>query len=367
MIKISFFSPSSYPLFKPNYGIPHGGAELQMFLLATSLSDKKKLEISFLTGNYGQNKYENHKGIKLIRSISLPNYENIFVKLLKTIRLFFILKKNKPDLIISTAANTIIGLIAYYSKILKIKHIHRTAHQKDVDLSWIKANGIKGKIYKYGLENANLITVQSRDYQELLQKTHNLKSEILKNGFIIKKPKSNIKNTILWVGRFQKWKNPDMLINLANKIPEEHFTMICPYNKKDKKAWEKLKQKAEEIKNVSFIEKVPFNEIQKFFNKAKLFINTSDFEGFPNTFLQAAQAKTPIVSLNVNPDDFLNKYNCGIFCANNFEKMYLETKNLIQNKKETETKGENAFKYLKENHDINIIGKKFENIIKSIL
>ncbi len=158
-----------------------------------------------------------------------------------------------------------------------------------------------------------------------------------------------------------------MLLELALNLKSEHFTMICPYNKKDKVEWEKLKQKANDIGNITFIEKVPFNEIQDYFNKAKLFVNTSDYEGFPNTFLQSAQAKTPIVSLNVNPDNFITEKECGIFADGDFNKMVEETKKLLQNEFKLENKGENCLNYLKKNHDITIVVKQLEQIINKTI
>ena len=45
-------------------------------------------------------------------------------------------------------------------------------------------------------------------------------------------------------------------------------------------------------------------------NGAKLFINTSDLEGFPTTYLQAWQRGVPVLSF-VNPDDLINPNRLG--------------------------------------------------------
>ena len=143
--------------------------------------------------------------------------------------------------------------------------------------------------------------------------------------------------------------------------------MICPYVKSDFTDWTNLKLKATEIKNLTFIEKIPFFEIQSYFNDTEIFVNTSISEGFPNIFLQAALAKMPIISLNVNPDNFITKYNCGYYCENNFEKLLLHCKLLIYDKNLIIEKGENALKFLKENHDIKKTSVEFKSIIESVL
>jgi len=162
-------------------------------------------------------------------------------------------------------------------------------------------------------------------------------------------------------------KNPDLFLKLAILFPDEKFVMICPYDISQKENWEKLKSRTDEIDNLTFIKKVPFYEIQKYFNKALLFVNTSDFEGFPNTFLQAAQGKTPVISLNVNPDNFITEYDCGSFADGSFKKMVSGIKNLLENNNDRTKKGENLFRYLKENHDFKKNGQKLNNIIERIL
>ena len=112
------------------------------------------------------------------------------------------------------------------------------------------------------------------------------------------------------------------------------------------------REKQKKIENLEFIEYVPFDEIDEYFQKAKIFVNTSIKEGFPNTFIQAAKNKTPIISLNVNPDNFLNEYNCG-FCSNDdFGEMNKILNKVLNDDDLYKQISENVCNYAKGNHDI---------------
>jgi glycosyltransferase involved in cell wall biosynthesis len=67
------------------------------------------------------------------------------------------------------------------------------------------------------------------------------------------------------------------------------------------------------------LEWIPFEEVERLFAQALVLINTSLFEGFPNTFLQAGKYAVPLLSLQVDPDGFIEGYECGIVARGRFD------------------------------------------------
>lgn len=364
-IKICFFLTYAYALFNPDSKHTHGGAEIQLSLIAKELAKSKDFEIIFIVGDFGQKKIEIIDNIKLIRTFNPQPNDSKIKKLWQAFRYFYLLIKLSPNIVVSSTANALTGIITFYCKVFKKKSIFRVAHINNVNTRYINEMGILGKIYRFGLENSDSIITQTEQQKNALFKYHKRESNIIKNlVFSDVCNKVVKKNHIFWVSRNQSWKNPELFINLSVKFPDEKFIMICPQNSpQSEKEWKILKEKAESTSNMVFIERVPLNEIQKYFDKAKVFVNTSDFEGFPNTFIQAGLGKTPILSYIVNPDNFINEWDCGFVCDGSMQSM-IENLNILLNDNNTwELKSRNVYEYVKSEHNAEVGIKKFKSII----
>ena len=115
--------------------------------------------------------------------------------------------------------------------------------------------------------------------------------------------------------------------------------------------YQKIQQEAKAIHNVEFIGQIPHSEIEKYYSKASIFVNTSNIEGFPNTFIEAWLFRMPVVSLEIDPDEVISKNNLG-FHSKTFNQMVRDVKTLISNKNLREQMGTNGLYYVKREHNI---------------
>jgi len=343
-IKVCFILRPAYALFNSNSNSNFGGAEVQFYLIAKELAKDTRFEVYFIVGDFNQKDIERKQNIVIIKGYKKNKISSI-LKLIKVVR------KINADYYFITGPKGTNGLIGYLCKKLDKKLAYRTASEIDCNGDFIKNHFFEGILYLYGLKKATFLITQNYSHKQLLEEKHKLNSQVIKNSFCIPKPTKTSKKFILWVSRFDYMKRPEVFLYLAKNFPNERFIMICPSKMEDHKYLLLIKE-SNKIKNLKFIKKVQFNKIQKYFNKAKVFVNTSDFEGFPNTFIQAGIGKTPILSLNVNPDKFLDSYQCGICVNGDVNKMKENLSSILSNTKKRQKMGNNAYKYVQKNHDI---------------
>jgi len=373
-IKICLVSLYAYHYFNSKIKSQFGGAELQLYNLATELAKDSNFDIHFIVGDFGQPDFETREGVKLYKFFNPRKKLKYFRAIFGFYCLWKLLKKNNADIYIQRAAGLETGEVALYCRKNKKRFVYMAANDEDVMekrpsyfrkgfMSWIR-----WWLFKVGLRNTKLVFVQNNKQKEILKKNYNKEGIIRKSAHYIKEiSELELKSFTLWVGKADMaTKQPEIFIELAKEFPNEKFVMVCPISN-DINYFEKIKKQAKEVPNLKFIDYVPFNEIDDYFLKAKIFINTSKTEGFPNTFIQAAKNKTPILSLNVNPDNMLERYKIGFCTNNNFEKLKNKLKELLKNKTLWQKMAENAYRYAIENHDIKKIIRQDKKILLNLV
>jgi glycosyltransferase involved in cell wall biosynthesis len=364
-IKVCFVSPFAYSLFTPEADLKFGGAEVQMYLLANELAKDEDFDVNFVVLDLGQKRKEEYNGVKVHKAYKRGrSFLNLIRAPLKLIATLF---KICPDVVISRAAGVEVGFSCLYTKFFSKEFIYSIACDKDVDKSFFQ--GLRGRIFKFGLENADYYIAQSQKQVDILERTYNREFnniQVIPNGFYLGNKDSDSKEFILWVGSSMGLKRPEIFADLAEKFPEERLVMIMAKSKAAPEKWKEIEQRVKDIENLELIEQVPFQEIDDYFAKSKVFVSTSTAEGFPNTFLQAMIVKTPILSLNVDPDGFIEKTKCGFSCEDSVEELQEKLKQLLENKEMRERMGKNGYGYITKNHDINKNIQEWKQVIKKI-
>src|SRR5260221_1608868 len=106
---------------------------------------------------------------------------------------------------------------------------------------------------------------------------------------------------VLWVSNIRREKRPDRILELAQRLPEARIHMVGGSLPDEESLFRDVKQAAAARSNVSFHGRLSYWGANRLYGRAKLLVNTSDVEGFPNSYLQAWIRGVPVVTL-IDPD-----------------------------------------------------------------
>lgn len=379
-IKICFIDFYAYSLFNPESKIVFGGAQVQLFLLSRALSKNPEYEIVFVTDDQKEHGIERHEAItvhKFLRSSTFSsgstgmlfalltkvpgmNYIPFFINFLEKLRIM------NADIYIQRAAGAETGIIALISKLLGKRFIYMVAHDFDVSGEFVKRNGIRGKLFNLGIRLADAIVCQSNEQLQKLPSVLKKKTICIKSAYPLNSGECSPKAGVLWVGRSESWKQPELFLDLAEAFPREQFTMIAPPADSNPKLFQTIKERAGIYPNVRFIERVPFGDIDAYFKAAKIFVSTSTHEGFPNTFIQAVKNKTPLLSLHVNPDSMITRHNLGFHAKGNMSEMISSLKILLENNELWKKYSEYSFRYAEREHNIQRSAEQYKKLFSKV-
>jgi glycosyltransferase involved in cell wall biosynthesis len=221
------------------------------------------------------------------------------------------------DLYVMRCASPQVAYARVATRLLGRKLIYLAAHDQDVNGGYAAQQGVWGRRFEWGLRRADEIVCQHGEQAMQLQRRYRRTPSLIRSFCPVEAgPARAMPRTyILWMARLDEWKQPSLFIDLAERFPQEVFLMVGPASETNPRALDEWGGRIGALPNLRFEPGVPFEESSLLFAQAKIFVNTSRGEGFPNTFLQAAACGTPIVSWCVNPDGMLTRHQMGI-CAN---------------------------------------------------
>lgn len=342
---VCFVSLDVYPLLNPNAPGVQGGSEVDFYMLATELAKDPRFRVSVITGDFGQ------PDVETIGEITIYKAADIQKSPLSGARaLWKAMRLADADIYFKKGAALTTDLVAMFCRLHHKIFFFRTATDYECNGSYLRDYPLKGRAYLWTLRQAKRVFVQKVGDVNKLFQTACVNAIAIPNGHRITDLHNASKEYILWVGRTDALKQPELFIRLAKEFSSEKFVVICQKAKGDEH-YDELVRQAGTAGNLKFIEYVPFHEIDRYFQQAKVLVNTSSAEGFPNTFIQAGKCGTAILTLNTNPDSFLDKFNCG-FCANGDWNKFTDSLKRLLNENWYIEMGKNALKYVEDNHDV---------------
>ena len=115
---------------------------------------------------------------------------------------------------------------------------------------------------------------------------------------------------VLWVSNLRALKRPELALELARQLPQVNFSFVGGPMPRGETYYEDVRAAAARLPNVKMHGAVRYADSGTLFDRAKLFLNTSSIEGFPNTFLQAWIRGVPVVTF-FDPDALVKRMALG--------------------------------------------------------
>jgi len=410
-------SPWNYPLFNLDNQTHFGGWEVRITLIAKELAKCGRLKVSLVVADHGQPHREQREGVTIYSWIGRPFWgipmsndhasdsrrkHNFLVRVSHWLNRRF-LSLNWPyaqppllsgqigpcvieaqfisiydevdaDIYMVPGNSLLSAEMAFYCQQRDKKYVFLAGSDIDFNPAYktepekLDLYGVPYCLKAYAIENAHMHITQNEYQADLLRQGYGRAASVIRNpiDLTLAFPRKPEAGTILWVGKSdERVKRPSLILELARRLPAYTFVVIM--TQAIPETHQQCVEEAQKLPNVTMVNRVPFHEIEQYFAQAQLHVNTSAFEGFPNTFLQAAKYGVPTLAAKVDPGEMLSQHGCGVSCHDDLELLVKNVCLFMTNPGRYAAASACCLDYIRTYHDKDKIIPQYENALASLL
>lgn len=367
-MKICLIAHFAYGVMTGGYLGHVGGVERQTTLMSRWLASRGH-DVTLVTWDEGQPDEIKIDGVRIIKmcrqDAGVPIMRFFYPRWTS---LIMALHRADSEVYYQNCSEYVTGQVAIWCRLKGVPFIYSVASDPDCDPDLPKLSKLRERIlYRYGIKKASRIIVQTENQQSMLRKGFNLNSTVLpmpcpgpaEAEYSKPSHAAGNKFRVLWVGRISKVKRLEVLLEVAQKVPDVQFDIVGAQNENDSYSKDIL-SRAGQIPNVMLIGRVSRDEMPGVYKKASVLCCTSLYEGFPNTFIEAWSYGVPVVS-TVDPDNLLSGRRLGL-AATEPNEIAAGIKTLSNSPELWFDMSSNARQYYLANHTVNVVMRKFEDI-----
>jgi glycosyltransferase involved in cell wall biosynthesis len=291
-----------------------GGESVQHVLLARAWRDLGH-EVSIIVHDEGQGARRVIDGITAIaahgRNAGVPGLRFFHPR---ATRLVNALSAADADVYYQSPAGAFTGITAWFCRAAQRRFVFRVASDSDCEKVHGRIQRWRDRrLYDFGLRRADVRAAQTEAQARMLRDNLGLDSSVV--NMIVEQPHAPAARVqkdidVLWLGNLRPLKRPELALELARHLPKLRFTLAGGPMPDGRTYYDDVVAAAARLPNVTMLGAVRYADTGALFDRAKIFLNTSSVEGFPNTFLQAWIRGVPVVSF-FDPDSILRRMQLG--------------------------------------------------------
>ncbi len=264
---------------------------------------------------------------------------------------------------VQRSAGMATGVAATFARVKRRRFVYSVSSEADLHRSLLPP--LDATVTQLGLRLADQVVAQTAEQQAVATRSLGAKVALIRS-FCEPVSTPLAPEAFLWIGGIIDYKQPLAYLDLAQRVPDARFQMVAT----ERPGWERLAQEVHELArslpNVFLLAPRPRDALLALYAKAIAVVNTSAFEGFPNTFLEAWSCGVPALSLGVDPDRVIGEHGLGAVAGGSLEQL-ARLVSLYWERRGTLAEGEAAKDYVRRHHDPAVVGEAWMELIATLL
>jgi glycosyltransferase involved in cell wall biosynthesis len=361
---VVFYMPWIGPLLVADAATPTGGAETQIYLLAQALV-AKGMRVCIVAFQTADGLPSRVGGIDVVPRRPYGAHARWIGKISEAASIWAALARLDSKVVVTRASGPHVGIVGIFAWLWRRRFVYSSANV--VDFTFELENERRNRaLYKLGVKLAHTIVVQTDEQIALCRKSFDREPVLIKS---IAEPASAARfrpEALLWVGRAIFYKQPLKFLELARRVPEARFRMLAvPEPTFSLELMERVRQEAAELPNLELLAPRSRPEVLKEMERAVAIVNTADYEGLPNIFLEGWARGVPALVLSHDPDGLVERHGLGRFAGGSAEVFADQAREMWVQRQETQEMRERCRQYVDESHSLDAVIPRWVSVIEA--
>jgi glycosyltransferase involved in cell wall biosynthesis len=317
-LDVVFYLPWLSAMFA-NGSAPPGGAETQIHLLARALVDRgwKVGAIVFPAEGLP----DEVDGIRLLVRPRPMQHVRLIGKLGEVFAIWSAVLRARSPVFVQRAAGFETGLVGLAAKAKRGRFFYSSANVVDFDFGRLERRRRNVAMFELGLRLADSVIVQTPEQERLCEDKYGHQAVMIPSIAEPAAPRTAAPESFLWIGRLRHYKQPILFAELAAALPGVRFEMVTvPTGEEAPELKRELEARARSLPNLILHPAMSRDQVGAKMESAVAVVNTAEYEGMPNIFLEAWSRGVPALSYSHDPDGVIGREGLGEFAAGAFDR-----------------------------------------------
>jgi glycosyltransferase involved in cell wall biosynthesis len=269
------------------------------------------------------------------------------------------LTRARAAVVIQRNAGPTTAVAALAARATGADFVYSSANVVDFDLARIEAASTV-RLFEWGVRAAKQIVVQTDEQAELCRSRFGRDPVVIRSIAERAEPSRAVPEAFLWIGRMAPYKRLDVYLDLAAAMPEARFQVVAvPGSAPPPEIVACLGQAREELPNLDVVDPRPRRELAALFERAVAVVNTSEFEGMPNVFLEGWARGVPALAFSHDPDGVVVGNGLGGFAAGSPARLLELARELWASRAGRHELAARCIEYIRANHDVDVVTERW--------
>lgn len=356
---VAFYCPQAADLLDPSTEILPGGAEHQIVMLSRQLAARGHDVVLIVRGERSRLPKE-VEGVRIAvqghNRLRAPVVSDVETMLRTALAIWTSPAANY----VQRGAGGISAVVRVSAWLRRARFIYSSASLVDFDYGRLETAKHQVVLSRFAIRRADAVVAQTDEQRDLCAARLGRDAQVIRSICEPQPQRSSEPEMFLWAGRPAFYKRPLEFVELARAVPEARFCMVLVTSEIQEPGSEAVIAAAEKaLDNLELLDPLPREQLGELIERSVAVVNTSEYEGLSNVFLEAWARGVPGLTLSHDPDRLLEAEGLGYFAGGSFERLCQQARQMWQSRLDQVEVAARCRAYVGREHAVTEIGDQW--------